>query len=75
MKIVEQLEKERERERLKLTGGEPKVYCLGHRAKPGRRGGMLILSLFIYRCWLVLSWTLTTFMRRWSFVMCVGRFW
>ena len=35
MKIVEHLEKERERERLKLTGGGPKViHC--HCAKLGQ---------------------------------------
>lgn len=33
MKVVEQLEKERERERLKLTGGGPKVNFIYH-AKP-----------------------------------------
>lgn len=35
MKIVEHLEKERERERLKLTGGGPKVIH-HHRAKLGQ---------------------------------------
>jgi hypothetical protein len=72
MKIVEHLEKERERERLKLTGGGPKVNAssLGQ--------SIFIIRtflIFFYRCWLVLNWIRTIFMRRWNFVMCVGRSW